>query len=85
MCQRTSLWRDELPSTFVGVEAVLWVTARALGMKILLSITFIAAGLCALLSYFKVLPANSMITPIIFLIALVLTLLHLINTNDRRY
>lgn len=54
-------------------------------MKILLAALFIAAGVCAALSYARILPATSMMPPIVFAVALILTLLHLMNTSDRRY
>lgn len=52
-------------------------------MKTLIAAAFLGAGCAAVLSHARVLPADSMLPPIIFAVALIVTLLHLINTSDR--
>lgn len=54
-------------------------------MKILIALMFVAAICCALLSHVQVLAATSMLPALLFAIALILALLHMINFGDRRY
>ena len=53
-------------------------------MKILIAVAFTAAGCTAVLGHVGVFSITSMIPLTIFAGALILTLLHLINTSDRR-
>lgn len=54
-------------------------------MKILIAVMFVAATCCALLGYVRVIAATSLLPPLLFASALILTLLHMINIGDRRY
>lgn len=54
-------------------------------MKFLIVVAIFAAGCSAALSYARVLSTTSALPHILFAVALILILLQMVNTNDRRY
>lgn len=54
-------------------------------MKIMIVTAFAAAGGAALLSYAGILPGAGLLSPLLFCAALILVLLHLVNTADEHY
>jgi hypothetical protein len=54
-------------------------------MKALITLAFVAAACCAILSYAGVLSTTSVVPPVCFAAALILALLHMMNVSDRRY
>jgi len=59
--------------------------ARPSPVRKLILLAFVAATIAGGLSFAGVIPLTSMAPPILFAGALILTLLHLIDDNDRRF